>query len=309
MYNDIFSNGLAMNEAEPFSDSNSKDDMFDLLCLQTLNKQNKKKEEKARKEEQARKEREAKRNSSTFFCMSFKNAADKYNYLLASDEEREAIKRKQMEERGIIQKAEEVVETVKENLDALNNCNDFPVAGRKNLEKASTSNQRILSMSKLISKAGRIIDDNDAAKIVELSGFLSEYVTNVLSCIYDEHDIVIKCIGDLDSDFTLTIKPLSFIMLVDNLVGNAIKANATILDIIIDDSAPNVYSVVFKDNGSGISKDISDVKRLFEFGVTTTNGSGLGLFYAKKHITELKGFISIRENEEQGVSVTLSWKK
>ena len=115
MYNDIFSNGLAMDEAESFSDSNSKDDMFDLLCLQTLNKQNKQKQEdKARKEEQARKEREAKRNSSTFFCMSFKNAADKYNYLLASDEEREAIKRKQMEERGLIQKAEEVVETVKE---------------------------------------------------------------------------------------------------------------------------------------------------------------------------------------------------
>ena len=115
MYNDIFSNGLAMDEAESFSDSSSNDSMFDLLCLQTLNKQNKKKqEEKARKEEQARKEREAKRNSSTFFCMSFKNAADKYNYLLASDEEREAIKRKQMEERGLIQKAEEVVETVKE---------------------------------------------------------------------------------------------------------------------------------------------------------------------------------------------------
>ena len=115
MYNDIFSNGLAMNEAESFSDSSSKDSMFDLLCLQALNKQNKKKqEEKARKEEQARKEREAKRNSSTFFGMSFKNAADKYSYLLASDEEREAIKRKQMEERGLIQKAEEVVETVKE---------------------------------------------------------------------------------------------------------------------------------------------------------------------------------------------------
>ena len=115
MYNDIFSNDLIMNEAESFSGSTSKDSMFDLLCLQALNKQNKKKqEEKARKEEQARKEREAKKNSSTFFGMSFKNAADKYSYLLASDEEREAIKRKQMEERGLIQKAEEVVETVKE---------------------------------------------------------------------------------------------------------------------------------------------------------------------------------------------------
>lgn len=115
MYNDIFLNGLAMTEAESFSDSNSEDAMFDLLCIQALNKQNEqKRKEKARKEEQARKEREAKRNSSTFFCMSFKNAADKYNYLLASDEEREAIKRKQMEERGLIQKAEEVVDTVKE---------------------------------------------------------------------------------------------------------------------------------------------------------------------------------------------------
>ena len=113
MYNDIFSNDLIMNEAESFSGSNSKDSVFDLLCLQTLNKQNNQKE-KARKEEQARKEREAKKNSSTFFGMSFKSAADKYNYLLASDEEREVIKRKQMEERGLIQKAEEVVETVKE---------------------------------------------------------------------------------------------------------------------------------------------------------------------------------------------------
>ena len=113
MYNDVFSNGLARSEAKSFNNSKSKDEMLDFLYLQTLSKQ-KKQEEKARKEEQARKEREAKRDSSTFFGMSFKNAADKYSYLLASDEEREAIKRKQMEERGLIQKAEEVVETVKE---------------------------------------------------------------------------------------------------------------------------------------------------------------------------------------------------
>ena len=115
MYNDIFSNDLIMNEAESFSGPRSDKDMFDLLYSQILDKQNKqKREERARKEEQARKENEAKRNSSTFFCKSLKNDVDNLNYLLASNEEREAIKRKQMEERGIIQKAEEVVETVKE---------------------------------------------------------------------------------------------------------------------------------------------------------------------------------------------------
>ena len=92
MYDDIFSNGLAINDVESFSGSRSKDNMFDLLYLQTLNKQNKQKqEEKARKEEQARKERSAKRNSSTFFCMSFKNDVDSLSYMFSSDEEREAI--------------------------------------------------------------------------------------------------------------------------------------------------------------------------------------------------------------------------
>lgn len=115
MYNDIFSNDLIMNEVESFSNSNSEDAMLDLLYLKALDKQNKQKlKEKARKEEQVRKEREAKRESSTFFCMSFKNEVDRLNYLLASDEERESIKHKQMEDRGLIHKAEEVVETVKE---------------------------------------------------------------------------------------------------------------------------------------------------------------------------------------------------
>ena len=115
MYNDIFSKGLAMNDAKSSGKSNSGKDMFDILYSQILDKQNKqKREEEARKEEQARKEREAERESSTFFCMSFKNDVDRLSYMFSSDEEKEAIKHKQMEERGFVQKAEEVVETVKE---------------------------------------------------------------------------------------------------------------------------------------------------------------------------------------------------
>ena len=107
MYNDIFSNGLAGNKAKYFSGSRNDKNMFDLLHSQILDKQKK-------QEEKARKEREAERESSAFFSMSFKNDVDRISYLFSSDEEKEAIKHKQMEERGFIQKAEEVVETVKE---------------------------------------------------------------------------------------------------------------------------------------------------------------------------------------------------
>lgn len=113
MYNDNFPSGLARNKAKSFNDVKSKDEMLNLLYLQTLSKQSKQKEE-ARREEQARKEREAERESSTFFCMSFKNDVDRLSYMFSSDEEKEAIKHKQMEERGFVQKAEEVIETVKE---------------------------------------------------------------------------------------------------------------------------------------------------------------------------------------------------
>ena len=187
---------------------------------------------------------------------------------------------------------------VKENLDELNNIVGFPEAGRKKLEKASTSNQRILSVSKLISKAGRVVDNNDAVKSVDLTVFLNEYVKDVLSCIYDSNEIAVECVGDLTSTFTLKIKPLSFIMMVDNLIGNAIKANAKHLSIIIDASNTNSYSVIFKDDGLGLDSGIMDPSRLFEFGVTTTNGSGLGLYYAKKLMKDLKGSISISPNAD-----------
>ncbi len=197
---------------------------------------------------------------------------------------------------------------VKENLDEINNLPELSVTGRKKLAKAATSNQRILSVSKLISKAGRIIDDNDAVKQVDLTVFVEEYVKNALCNIYQD-DIEIQCDGDLDSSHFIKIKPLSFIMMIDNLIGNSIKANAKLLTVIIDNSNVDQYQIIFKDDGRGIDPTIADTDRLFEFGVTTTNGSGLGLYYAHKYMNSIHGQISIKNNNENGVSVTLAWKK
>ena len=101
MYNDTYSDNLTINNDESFSGSGSKDDMFDLLCFKALNKQKKE-------------ERKTKTDNSNFFFMKFDSEFDRLDYIVASAEEKEAMKHKQMEERGFIQKAEEVVETVKE---------------------------------------------------------------------------------------------------------------------------------------------------------------------------------------------------
>lgn len=198
---------------------------------------------------------------------------------------------------------------VKENLDDLSEVVQYSDAGMKKLEKAVMSNQRILSVSKIISKAGMIVDNNDASKKVELNLFIEEYVKDVLACIYDKNDIDIDCSMDSASEYFIKIKPLSFIMMIDNIVGNAIKANAKKLRIVVEDNSCDYYIVKFIDDGEGIDKSVKDINSLFEFGVTTTNGSGLGLFYAKKYMNDIKGKIEILPNEDGGISVVLKFKK
>ena len=198
---------------------------------------------------------------------------------------------------------------VKENLDDLSGVVQKSDKGMKKLEKAVMSNQRILSVSKIISKAGMIVDNNDASKQVELNIFLDEYVNNVLSCIYDKSDIDIACDIGRDFEYITKIKPLSFIMMIDNIVGNAIKANATELRIVVDGTSNEYYIIKFIDNGNGIDQSVHDIESLFEFGVTTTNGSGLGLFYAKKYMDDIHGKINIVPNGDKGISVVLEFKK
>ena len=198
---------------------------------------------------------------------------------------------------------------VKENLDDLSALVQNSSIGMKKLEKAVMSNQRILSVSKIISKAGMIVDNNDASKQVELNLFIGQYVNDVLLCIYDKNDIDIECNVDSNSEYIVKIKPLSFIMMIDNIVGNAIKANATKLRIVVEDKLKEYHIIKFIDDGDGIHKSIDDIDSLFEFGVTTTNGSGLGLFYAKKYMDDIKGKIDIVPNEDKGISVMLKFKK
>ncbi len=196
---------------------------------------------------------------------------------------------------------------VKENLDELNSFPSLTSDMLEKLEKASTSNQRILSASKIITKAGYVVYNNDVKRELNLSEFVNQYANNVLCRIYDEK-IDIKCVGNVSSIFKIKIKPLSFIMLLDNLIGNSIKANSSHLFITIEDSDKKYY-LKFKDDGNGIDPSITNLDYLFDFGVTTTNGSGLGLYYAKKQMTYLKGNISIERNSDKGVTVILSWDK
>ena len=196
---------------------------------------------------------------------------------------------------------------IKENIDEISNLSVLPQEARKHLEKISLSNQYILYISKPISKAGYAIENNDGSKVVNLAKFIKEYVENVLTVTYED-SLTFELLGNKDAIFDIRIKPLSFIMVIENIIGNSIKANANKISIKIE-SDDTSFVLQIKDNGDGLNKTVERKEDLFEFGVTTTNGSGLGLYYAKKYMKELKGSIDIVENLDGGISIILHWKK
>ena len=282
--------------------------------LKKIEEKKRKKEEEARKmaEEQTReaerRQKEAEQNRKQAEVKQ-KEAEDRAK--LERQRSRYILNISGVEDKNIVNSIHSIYNMsnrVKENLDDLREVVENSEKGMKKLQKAVMSNQRILSVSKIISKAGMVVENNDALKQVELILFIKEYVKEVLSCIYDKSEIDIQCIVNTDMEFVTKIKPLSFIMMIDNIVGNAIKANASILKIVIDNSRGNLL-ISFVDNGDGINKSIDDISALFEFGVTTTNGSGLGLFYAQKYMNDLKGKIKIEPNKDKGASVILELSK
>lgn len=88
-----------------------------------------------------------------------------------------------------------------------------------------------------------------------------------------------------------------------NIIRNSLQADATLIQIMLSSSS-GVVSVIIKDNGTGIPKEI--LGRVFDQNFTTKEkGMGLGLNMAKKFIESIKGRIEIIESSKEGTAVLI----
>ena len=81
-------------------------------------------------------------------------------------------------------------------------------------------------------------------------------------------------------------------MMIDNFVSNSIKAESTKLEFVIKKRSGTLFIDII-DNGIGIEENIKD--KLFEFGKSTTNGSGIGLYHIKDIVEKLDGTIELSQ--------------
>jgi two-component system, NtrC family, nitrogen regulation sensor histidine kinase NtrY len=92
-----------------------------------------------------------------------------------------------------------------------------------------------------------------------------------------------------------------------NLIRNSIQANATVLNIEVEE-IENRYAITIKDNGAGIPEKIQE--KIFDKNFTTKiKGMGIGLKLAKKFIDSISGRIYLKNSSADGSEFVIEFNK
>ena len=180
-----------------------------------------------------------------------------------------------------------------------------------NLDEKTKKHISIISLeaAKINSIANFITKSNFNLKATEIKtdflNFIKEYIDEIYT---NESSIIDSKIDEFiidfpnDINYVIDLKPLEISTLIDNLINNSEKANATkiILKAFIKD---NKLNFSFEDNGIGINPSI--IEKAFDFGETTTNGSGIGLFQVFEIVKNLKGEVYIDKEFKNGTKIII----
>jgi signal transduction histidine kinase len=145
----------------------------------------------------------------------------------------------------------------------------------------------------------------------DLVSYIGQYVTNVLKNktpeIEGRPSIPIYFKKHIDQRFPTRFMPIRLMIVLDNLIFNAVKHDATCVKIEVIECTKTLLSVQVSNNGSSIDESIS--KRIFEAGFTTTKGSGLGLYHARQLMEELGGSILLDGAIKTGTAFILTFTR
>ena len=175
------------------------------------------------------------------------------------------------------------------------------------LERTSFRNSQILTASRFATKGG--YKQQSAEVKADLAVYIRDYVETV-SSLWAPRGIDVDVQGDVKHS-ERSFRPIAVGILIDNLVSNAAKSRAArIVFFLQDGKGPKPDLVItVADDGIGWSQSLDPIGRVFEKGVTTTNGSGLGLYHVKRVVEELGGLIEAHQQpyseELDGAQLTL----
>ena len=179
------------------------------------------------------------------------------------------------------------------------------------LESMSFRNSQILTASRFATKGG--YRQQSAEVKADLPLYINDYITTI-SSLWTPQGIEVGVHGD-GKQLERAFRPIEVGIVIDNLISNAVKAQADRVEFFLEvgKGMNPELRVTVADDGDGWPESVSPVERVFEKGVTTTDGSGLGLYHVKQVIERLGGIVEVHRepysDELDGAQVVLRMPK
>ncbi|PHN76467.1 ATP-binding protein [Pseudomonas syringae] len=158
-------------------------------------------------------------------------------------------------------------------------------------------NQQVIAASRFATKANFKIDSNTIT--TNFAAYLEQYVEKICK-VYKSK--VLITVSRSARDFNMQFKPIEISIIIDNLIDNSIKARATKVNIDISKLQTNALRILVSDDGVGLSDEIDDSDSIFEKGITTTSGSGLGLYNVRQLLQNVNGAIELIDSDYSGTT-------
>lgn len=170
------------------------------------------------------------------------------------------------------------------------------------IESGQYELERIRNVTKLALKADFDLMTNKVN--VDVVQFIDEYLQSFRDIL---HALSLRVIFENPNGITLkrSFRPIELTILIDNILVNAGKAGASRVAIDVSKSEKRVV-IKFADNGRGLTNKF-EPDDLFEKGISTTSGSGVGLNHVRQIVEDMKGKISIRNGTETGAVIELEF--
>lgn len=171
------------------------------------------------------------------------------------------------------------------------------------VEKALNSVNKVVTVTNFATKANFRLKTGTLT--ADIAQFIQEYLSNVAKDA-SAQNLKLSIRRMSTTPFVMRFKPIELAIVFDNLASNSTRAGARKLDIVITQPSENELRVEVTDDGPvGLSPEVQPPERIFERGVTTTNGSGLGLYHVRETIKQLGGSIQLKDEGGAGFGLVI----
>jgi signal transduction histidine kinase len=175
-----------------------------------------------------------------------------------------------------------------------------------NLQKASFINKRITAVAQFATKANFL--SGTKKELTDIPAYFEQYLINVAKD-FIAANLNLDVSNTIQEAFEIKASRIEMSILIDNIISNASKAQARKLDVKMSKISKNTLRISFIDDGKGLSKELPDIDSMFEMGITTTAGSGLGLYQARSIVDNMGGKISAIPLQPNGMEIRLEVTK